>query len=193
MPLDVCRRGLLSLALSTPALITAREAFAAETPVTGAPGSIRDFDFFLGSWTVRHRRLRKRLAGNTDWEEFNGTTRCQSLLGGVVNLNESLARRETGPTAGLGLRAYDAKTDTWADWYLGAANPHGIDRPGIGRFVNGVGTFLSDDLFEGRPITVRGQFRSLSPSEAQWDQAFSPDGGATWETNWIMRYTKVAG
>jgi hypothetical protein len=192
MTLDICRRDLLGLALATPALVGAREAFAAQAPVTGARGSIHDFDF-LGSWTVRHRRLRKRLAGNNDWETFEGTTRCQALLGGVVNLNESLARRETGPTAGLGLRAYDAKTDTWADWYLSAANPHAIDKPGIGRFADGVGTFLSDDIFEGRSIKVRGQFRSLSPTQAQWDQAFSPDGGATWETNWIMRYSKVVG
>jgi hypothetical protein len=191
MTLDVCRRDLLGLALATPTLIAAREAFAAQAQATGPRGSIHDFDFFLGSWTVRHRRLRKRLAGNDGWETFDGATRCQALLGGVVNLNESLAHREIGPTAGLGLRAYDAKTDTWADWYLSAANPHAIDKPGIGRFVAGVGTFLSDDTFEGRPIMVRGQFRSLSPTEAQWEQAFSPDGGASWETNWVMRYTKV--
>lgn len=193
MTLDLCRRDLLGLVVATPALIAAREAFAAETPSSGVGGSIRDFDFFLGTWTVRHRRLRRRLAGNNDWEEFNGTTTCQALLGGLVNLNESRAQRATGPTAGLGLRAYDAKTDTWADWYLGAANPHEIDKPGIGRFADGVGTFLSDDIFEGRPIKVRGQFRALSPHEAQWDQAFSPDGGASWETNWIMRYGKVSG
>ena len=192
MALDLCRRDLLGLVVATPALMAAREAFAAETPPSGARGSIHDFDFFVGSWTVRHRRLRKRLAGGNDWEDFGGTTRCQSLLGGVVNLNESLSRRETGPTAGMGLRAYDAKTDTWADWYLSAASPHDIDKPGIGRFADGVGTFLSDETFEGRPIKVRGQFRSLSPTEAQWDQAFSPDGGASWETNWIMRYSRKA-
>lgn len=191
MGLDICRRDLLALAVATPAVAAAREAFAAQASASGG-GSIHDFDFFLGSWSVRHRRLRKRLAGSNDWEEFDGTTRCQALLGGVVNLNESLARRAGGPTAGMGLRAYDAKTDTWADWYLSAANPHAIDTPGVGRFVDGVGTFLSDDTFEGRPIKVRGQFRSLSPTEAQWDQAFSPDGGASWETNWIMRYSKVS-
>ncbi len=189
MGLDLCRRDLLALAVATPGLLAAREAFAAETP--GGGGSVRDFDFFLGSWTVRHKRLKKRLAGANDWEEFDGTTVCQALLGGVVNLNESHARRASGPTAGLGLRAYDAKTDTWADWTLSAANPLEIDAPGIGRFTDGVGVFLSDDTFDGRPIKVRGQFRSLSPMEAQWDQAFSPDGGATWETNWIMRYSKV--
>ena len=190
MARDLDRRSLLGFALAAPGLAAAREAFAAATP--GRRGSVHDFDFFLGSWTVRHRRLRKRLAGNDDWETFDGTTTCQTLLGGVVNLNESLARRESGPTAGMGLRAYDARTDTWADWYLSAANPLEIDRPGIGRFADGVGTFLSADVFEGRPIKVRGQFRSLSSTEAQWDQAFSPDGGTTWETNWIMRYSKVA-
>ncbi|WP_454713750.1 DUF1579 domain-containing protein [Caulobacter segnis] len=190
--MDLCRRDLMGLALATPALIAAREAFAGEAFAGEVRGSIHDFDFFIGSWTVRHRRLRKRLAGNTEWEEFDGTTVCQALLGGVVNLNESKAMRATGPTTGMGLRAYDAKTDTWADWYLSAANPHEIGPPGIGRFANGVGTFLSDETFEGRPIKVRGQFRSLSPGEAQWDQAFSPDGGVSWETNWIMRYSKVS-
>lgn len=186
---DPLRRGLLGLALAAPGLVAAREAFAAVAPP--GPGSIHDFDFFLGTWTVRHRRLRARLAGSDDWETFEGTTRCQALLGGVVNLNESVAWRASGPTAGLGLRAYDARTDTWADWTLSAANPLRIDAPGIGRFVDGVGVFLSDDMFEGRPIRVRGEFRSLSQAEAQWSQAFSPDGGATWETNWIMRYSKV--
>ena len=190
MVLDLRRRDLLALAVATPGLTAAREAFAAGPP--GGKGSVHDFDYFLGVWTVRHRRLRKRLAGNSDWEEFEGTTTCQALLGGVVNLNESHAQRASGPTAGLGLRAYDARTDTWADWTLSAANPLEIDKPGIGRFVDGVGVFLSDDTFEGRPIKVRGQFRSLSPTEAQWDQAFSPDGGATWETNWIMRYSRSA-
>lgn len=188
---DPGRRMVLALALTSPALTVAREAFARRAEPAGG-GSIRDFDFFLGSWRVSHRRLRKRLAGNDDWETFEGSTVCQALLGGVVNLNESLARRASGPTSGLGLRAYDAKTDTWADWYLSAADPLTIDKPGIGRFRDGVGTFLSDDVFEGRPIVVRGRFTSLSPGEAQWDQAFSPDGGQTWEVNWVMRYSRTA-
>jgi len=189
---DPDRRTLLALALAAaPALGAARRSFAQDLGPPGG-GSIRDFDFFLGSWHVAHRRLRKRLAGSDDWETFEGSTVCQALLGGVVNLNESLARRASGPTSGLGLRAYDAKTDTWADWYLSAADPLTIDKPGIGRFRDGVGAFFSDDVFEGRPIVVRGRFSSLLPDEAQWDQAFSPDGGKTWEVNWVMRYSRTA-
>ena len=175
------------------------------TPLGGADGalaqgrpdadagsaSIHDFDFFLGSWTVRHRRLKTRLAGSNDWEEFDGTTTCRSLLGGVANINESVAHRPSGTAYGLGIRAFDAGTNSWADWWLDARNPVEIGAPGIGRFANGVGTFLSDEMFEGRPVKVRGRFSSISPTLAQWEQAFSPDGGATWETNWVMRYMRT--
>lgn len=187
------RRGVLLALAALPSLTAALVATPglAQPPAKGG-GSIHDFDFFVGSWTVHHRRLKKRLAGNDDWETFDGTTTCQSLLGGVVNLNESFARRASGPSAGLGLRAFDAKTGVWADWYLSAGDPLNLGEPGLGRFENGVGTFLSDETFEGRPVRVRGQFRSLSPDLAQWEQAFSPDGGATWEINWVMRYSRTA-
>lgn len=192
MVTNLHRRGVLGLALAAlPATGAVRAAIAHEAGPAGG-GSIHDFDFFLGTWRVEHRRLRKRLAGSTDWETFTGATTCQALLGGIVNLNESVAQRASGPTSGLGLRAYDAKTDTWADWYLPASGPLTLDKPGVGRFRDGVGTFLSDEVFEGRPIRVRGRFSSLAPDVAQWEQAFSPDGGATWETNWIMRYVRTA-
>lgn len=155
-------------------------------------GAERDFDFFLGSWDVKHRRLKKRLAGNNDWEEFDGSTRCQSLLGGVANINDSVSYRAGGVYRGMGLRAFDANSQTWADWWLDGRNPVKIDTPGIGRFEGRVGTFFSEDLHDGKPVRVRGVFTHLSDSRMQWEQAFSPDGGATWETNWVMRYTRTA-
>lgn len=189
------RRRLLQLSLAViPTLMTPNSAGATQSfakPVASGTGPEHDFDFFLGSWSVKHRRLKQRLAGSHDWEEFAGTTTCWSLLGGLANLNDSIAHRSVGTGRGLGLRAYDAKTNTWADWWLDGRNPTRIDAPGIGRFENGIGTFLSDDVFDGRPIKVRGVFSSLAPGVAQWEQAFSPDGGRTWETNWVMRYTRT--
>lgn len=183
------RRQLLQLALAAIPALGAAEALAQPAP---SGGGVHDFDFFIGAWDVHHRRLRKRLAGSNDWEEFKGTTRCQSLLGGVVNLNESQAVRETGPTNGMGLRAYDAKSGTWADWYLAPSNAHSLENPGVGRFQGKVGDFFSDDTFEGKPIKVRGRFTSTSDGLAQWEQAFSPDAGQTWETNWVMRYVRTS-
>jgi hypothetical protein len=161
-------------------------------PNAGGAGPEHDFDFFLGSWKVSHRRLKVRLANNNDWEEFDGATECRPLLGGTANLNDSIVNRPGGSYRGLGLRAYDRKTSTWADWYLSTRNPSTIDIPGIGRFSNGVGTFLSDDRHDGKPIKVRGLWSRITPDSLQWEQAFSPDRGKTWETNWVMRYARIA-
>jgi hypothetical protein len=166
-------------------------AQAAAPPAPGAAASPRDFDFFLGRWQVKHRRLKARLAGSNDWEEFAGETTCWPLLGGIANANDSVSWRGGKAWRGLGLRAYDAESGTWADWSLSGASPRQIDPPGVGRFQGPVGTFLSDDSFDGRPIKVRGIFTAIQPGLAQWEQAFSADGGASWETNWVMRYVRT--
>jgi hypothetical protein len=149
-----------------------------------------DFDFFVGEWRVSHRRLKKRLANSNDWEEFEGTSHCQSLLGGLVNLNESAAERPGGRTRGMGIRAFDASKTQWTDWYFSDRNPTQIAVEGTGTFANGVGTFLSDDTFEGKPIKVRGLWSAVTASSFQWEQAFSVDGGKSWETNWVMRHAR---
>jgi hypothetical protein len=45
---------------------------------------------------------------------------------------------------------------------------------------------------QGRPIVVRFTWSSITPTGARWEQAFSPDGGRTWEKNWIMTMTRTA-
>jgi hypothetical protein len=32
----------------------------------------------------------------------------------------------------------------------------------------------------------------ITPDTAQSEQAFSDDGGKTWETNWVNKYTRLA-
>jgi hypothetical protein len=163
---------------------------ACAAPQTGGGGAPRDFDFFLGAWRVHHRHLKHQLVGSQDWEEFEGTMRCVLLLGGMANINESVANRPGGVSHGLGLRGYNAETGAWADWTINPRNPTAIDPPGVGRFAGGVGDFFSDDDLDGVPIKVRGRFSPIGPTQCQWEQAFSKDG-ATWETNWIMRYTRT--
>ncbi len=192
------RRRLMQLSLAAlPTLMALRSANGAVTdavtkPVAGVTDPKHDFDFFLGTWHVRHRRLKVRLAGNNEWMEYDGTTDCRPLLGGIANYNDSVVNRPGGPFRGVGIRAFDAKAGHWADWYLDGQYPTVIDTPAIGRFKNGVGTFYSDDTFESKPIKVRGMFSPVSPGVAQWEQAFSTDGGKSWETNLILRYTRTA-
>jgi hypothetical protein len=66
-----------------------------------------------------------------------------------------------------------------------------LDPPVKGRFQNGVGTLYADDTFKGKAIRVRFIWSHITPSSAHWEQAFSPDGGKTWETNWIIDFTRT--
>ena len=184
----------LSLALPLLAALAAPRLALAQgvAPPTGGAGPEHDFDYFFGSWTVQHRRLKVRFAKSNDWETYEGATTCIPLLGGIANLNDSITHRDGKSYRTLGLRAYDAKAGTWADWSLDGRDPSQIDPPGVGRFVNGVGQFVTDETIDGQPLKVRGQFSSLSPKVAQWDQAFSADSGKTWETNYVMRYTRTS-
>lgn len=180
--------GIGALCLSS----SAGDAASACANTATGPDPVRDFDFFIGTWLVSHSRLKERLAGSSEWQKFDGTCHVRSLLGGCANIDDSLVDLPDGAYRGIGLRAFDAKTKTWADWWLDGRDPHKIDVPVVGRFANGVGTFLSDDTLRGKPIKVRGLWSRITPTSLQWDQAFSPDGGKTWETNWIMRYARMA-
>jgi hypothetical protein len=189
MAIDTQRRNLLRLSLLT--AVASLPARGAAAPAAATAGAVHDFDFFFGAWQVKHRRLEQRLADSNEWEEYSGTTRCQAILGGIANFNDSVVHRAGTTYRSLGLRAFDASSNVWTDWSLDGRNPTQITVDGVGIFRDGVGTFFADDTFEGKPIRVRGIFKSLGPREMQWEQAFSPDGGRTWETNYVMRYTRV--
>jgi hypothetical protein len=150
-----------------------------------------DFDFQSGAWNVHHRRLKARLAQSDDWEEFTGTCIAQPVLGGNGNMDDNLLNFPGGPYRAVTLRSFDPETGNWAIWWLDARRPHQLDVPVIGRFTNGRGEFLARDTFEGEPIVVRFLWLDTDKAEPRWEQAFSPDEGKTWETNWTMRFVRM--
>jgi hypothetical protein len=154
--------------------------------------SAKDFDFFHGRWTVQHRRLKDRLAGCAEWETFGGTSSAQPLLGGAGIVDDNLIELPGGAYRAATLRTFDPATKQWAIWWLDGRHPHTVDVPMLGSFEHGIGTFFADETFRGQPIKVRFLWSRITPTSARWEQAFSPDGGKTWETNWAMDFTRVA-
>jgi hypothetical protein len=179
------------------AVLASALAIAAPNPATNTTGDtamtdhIHDFDFLVGKWRIHHRQLKERLAGSHEWIEFEGTTEMQMTMGGAGTMDDNVIGKPSGTYRAMGIRGYDPKTQTWAIWWLDARNPHYIEPPVIGNFVNGVGIFEGDDTLHGKPIRVRFTWSAITAHSAHWEQAFSPDGGKTWETNWIMELTRV--
>ena len=149
-----------------------------------------NFDFLIGRWRVQHHRLKQRLQGSTEWDDFPGTCWCWKLLNGQGNVDDNVLEFPQGPYRAASLRAFDPRTRLWAIWWLDARMSDRLSVPVRGGFDDGVGVFLADDTFEGRPIRVRYVWSDITPIAARWQQAFSPDGGASWETNWIMDFAR---
>ena len=169
-------------------------SFAQDAPkAQQAPANLsgqHDFDFEFGKWRVHHRV--KRSTGSDPWLEFDGTCSDRGLVDGTANVEEHTFNKPTGVSYGIALRAYDPKTGQWAIWWIDGRDPHGsLDPPVKGSFDNGVGTFYSDYVDQGKPMRVRFLWSHITPTSARWEQASSADAGKTWLTNWIMEFQRI--
>jgi hypothetical protein len=151
-----------------------------------------DFDFFIGSWRVAHRRLKDRLVECTEWVEFNGSTVVQKVLGGLGNMDDNILELPGDTYRAVTLRSFNSETQQWSIWWLDGRYPGSLDTPVVGHFDNKVGVFYADDTLDGKPIRVRFLWTLPQSDRPRWEQAFSVDAGKTWEVNWSMDFTRTA-
>ncbi|EHK54381.1 hypothetical protein [Allomesorhizobium alhagi] len=156
-----------------------------------APSGQGDFDFLFGQWRVADRRLAVRLAGSNDWLAFDGVSATRPILGGQANIEDNILNSPAGTYRAAAIRAFDPAPGQWAIWWLDSRYPDSLGTPVVGRFENGVGTFYSDDMHEGRPVRTRFLWTQVTSGAPRWEQALSADGGTSWETNWIMNFTRT--
>jgi len=165
-------------------------AFVAQ-PAQAAPrDGAHDFDFDLGRWHTHSRRLMHPLAGAKDWVELDGETNVTPIWGGKGNLAEYKAQGPSGPLELIAIRIYNPKTRQWA---INFATP-GVGTfgtPSVGEVQDGRMTFYDQEDFAGRQIWVRFQIWPIDRDHAQSEQAFSADGGKSWEVNWVNSYTRL--
>lgn len=151
-----------------------------------------DFDFLVGSWNVRHRKLKTRLAGSKDWDEFTGTLVNWPVMGGHGNIGDNLMHAPAGSFRGMGIRTWDADARLWRSWWLDGRNPATIGPAVEGGFTDGIGIFEGADSLDNRPIRTRVRWLRITPASARWEQSASADNGATWEVNWISDFQRRA-
>ena len=149
-----------------------------------------DFDFEIGKWKTHLRRLIKPLTGSTTWVEYDGTTVVSKVWNGKANLVELDVSGPAGHIEALSLRLYNPESHQWS---LNFANSAGgtMAIPTIGEFKNGGGEFYDQETLNGRAILVRFVISDITPDSCHFEQAFSDDGGKTWEVNWIATDTRV--
>jgi len=166
---------------------------ASSTRPPGTParnGGEHDFDWEIGTWKAHLSRLLHPLTGSTTWVEFEGTSTVRSVWNGRANLGEFEAEGPAGHVEGLTLRLYSPQSRQWSLHWANSADGL-LGQPTIGEFKDGRGEFLDQEPFGGRVILVRFVFSNITPNSFRFEQAFSDDGGKTWEVNWIATFTRV--
>jgi hypothetical protein len=150
----------------------------------------RDFDFEFGEWKIRLSRLQRPLSGSTTWVEYEGTSVVRRVWNGRANLGELDVAGPAGQIKGLSLRLYNPESRQWnISW---ANSSDGTMGPAmVGGFRNGRGEFFNQELLNGRAIYVRFIFSDITPASFRFEQAFSDNGGRTWEANWKATFTRV--
>jgi hypothetical protein len=149
-----------------------------------------DFDFEIGTWKTHLKRLLHPLTGSTTWVEYEGISVVRKIWDGRANLVELVADGPGGHFEGLNLRLYNPEAHQWS---LNFASSGGtLSQPTIGEFKNGRGEFFDQEPLNGRAILVRFVVSDITPTSCRFEQAFSDDGGKTWEVNWIATDTRDA-
>ncbi len=151
-------------------------------------GTVHDFDFLAGKWKIANRRLRRRGVGSHDWDELPATSVMTRYLGGIANADE--IEFPTQGWSGMTVRAFDLEKRQWSIYWI-SSRTGTLFPPVVGGFEGERGQFCGDDYDDGRPVKVIFRWVKKGADAAHWEQAFSYDGGKTWETNWTMELTRV--
>ena len=170
------------------ALATVLCAVAAQAAAPAANDASHDFDFTFGTWTEHTQRLQHPLTGSHEWVQWDGRTVVRKIWGGRANLAEYKGVTPSGPLELLALRVYNPASHQWSiDFATSRVGKLG-DTPGVGEFRDGRIDFYDQEALDGRAILVRFSVYGTGPDTYVSEQAYSADGGRTWEVNWINRY-----
>jgi len=168
---------------------------AAAPAASPAPAPRRDgqhdFDFELGSWRTHISRLLHPLTGSSTWVEYQGTSVVRPVWNGRANLLELEVAGPSGNIEALSLRLYNPESQQWS---LNFSNSRTgtLAQPTVGEFRDGRGEFFDQEAIGGRAVLVRFVISDITPNSCHFEQAFSIDGGRSWEVNWIATDTRLA-
>jgi hypothetical protein len=194
---DMATGSVRSILLCGLLLATAQFAFAqppaaregdAQNAAVAHDGQ-HDFDFEFGDWKMHLSRRVKPLTGSNTWVSYDGTSIVRKVWNGAANLGEIELTGPAGRIQGLSLRVYNPESRQWNVHFANSSSGV-LGEAMVGGFKNGRGEFYNQELYNGKSIFVRFIFSDIGPSSFKLEQAFSDDGGKTWEANWLATFTR---
>jgi len=170
--------------------IALQRTHATETNTPANHDGQHDFDFEIGRWKTHLKRRLHPLTGSTEWVEYDGTTIVSKVWNGRANLVELEVDGTAGHIEAASWRLYNPQARQWSLNFANSAVGT-TTAPSIGEFKNGRGEFYAQDTLNGRSILVRFVISDITADSCHFEQAFSDDGGKTWESNWVATDTRI--
>ena len=153
--------------------------------------SAKDFDFYIGKWKIKNRKLKERLNNCQEWIEFDSFDETVHLLGGFANMNKFSAKIDGKNFEGVAIRLFNPQTRLWSVYWADSINVTLDENPVIGSFEGNIGKLYCKDKFKDKEILVLYHWDKTDPDKPIWSQAFSTDNGKTFEWNWYMYAQKI--
>lgn len=177
---------MMSLRVAASIALSAVASSVLAAPPAGSGSGAHDFDWEIGTWATKVRvRINPLSRDEPQWVDYSGTSVVKPLLDGRANFVELSVAGTAGKIEGGSLRLYGSQSGQWSLNYANLRNGL-LTSPVYGGFdPGGRGWFYGPDTLDGRAILVRFVITKISPNEARFVQAYSRDGGVTWEENWI--------
>jgi hypothetical protein len=148
-----------------------------------------DFDFYIGNWNTKNKKLKTRLNNCTEWFEFDTTVKMYKVLNGLGNIDNIYATFEGNPFEGMSVRFFNPDTKLWSIHWTDT-NTLALDKPTVGSFEKDFGHFFCKDVIEGKSVLIVYRWDIRDKENPIWSQAFSDDNGENWEWNWYMYFKK---
>jgi len=186
--LEAVLAGVL-ISLGFPLLLRADADPAVRPAANSKLDGQHDFDFEVGPWRAHLKRRLHPLQGSNEWLEYDGTSVVRKVWDGRANLGEFNVANASTHIQGLTLRLYNPESHQWSI-YWASSRDGALTTPLVGAWSNGRGVFYDQETFEGRAIFARFIFSDVTATTFRLEQAYSADGGATWEANWIATFTR---
>lgn len=185
-------RALFLISLSGGMTLNAQVSLAIEAAAdttTGRDGQ-HDFDFEIGTWKIHVSRLQHPLTGSQSWIDLDGTCVVRKLLDSANNVLELKLSNATDHLEGISVQLYNRQTHQWSLNFAGLSDGM-FGQPTVGEFKDGRGEFFDQEPYNGKTILLRKVWSNITPNSARFEEAFSIDGGKTWEINWIATETRI--
>ena len=193
MALRASRPGFFSLIFAIFPIVAIANPSPSPAPAS-SPSSTRrdgshDFDWDIGAWKTHQRRRLHPLTGSSQWVDYSGTDVVRRLWNGA---NSGMIEAD-GPAGHLEIFTIRLYNPPSHQWNISFTNPAMgmMSQPVFGEFKGGRAEFYDQEPYDGRQIMVRFAISDITASSCRFEQAFSADGGKTWEVNFIVTETRM--